>query len=664
MPSSQRSQSPRSHNPGRAQHNNQSGRRSCSTTTLLGAAGAPWSARAILVAFLCITSAANADDDDPAVGIRMVTNATTVKQGETFQVDIILTVRGQDSVDSLEGPDTTDFTLLNESESQKASFFAKNGRRSVVVEHRRSLLLRADDAGNLEVGEARAELGEASARAAPIKIKVVGDKKKKKAADDDGNDGDDKGSDEKGDDEDAAGKGKSKEDDVDAGGPGARFHGSPPSVFLEVTPDKDSAYVGEQIAVVIEVWSQVPLGSYPRVPGLKPAGFVCFPLDDGTRLAATQRTLNNKRYYVYPVSRDALFALTPGKKSLPVLSLEVSPAGSFFSRGQEMRVTSPPVSVDVKPLPVPAAEGFVDGNVGAFRLSVSTRPSVVKVAEPFTLVIEASGHGNVDSIRLPALDKGFAAAANVRLFPPTEKRERRDRDGVVAGRVVQEILVQPQGVGDVVVPPLSLVTFWPAEGKYLTSTSAPLTVKVQGASTAKTKAKATRSTLSGAGPRPLHLDVAAVDEGAKDGVVVASFVAAVVAVFVSFVLSLRKKKRASAGEQQRARFAARKRALDDAKDLATLHKLLLDALADRAGDDIRATPHGALPVLLAARGVDNATAQLAADALRAAEAARYSPGAAPKKLKDDVVTVVAALDAAATTTSTKASKASKAKVPS
>lgn len=613
---------------------------SSSSTAARSSARHARSAGAWLWVLVCCVASAGRADDDAAVGLRMVTNATTVKQGETFQVDVILTVRGQDSVDSLEGPDTTDFTLLNESESQKASFFAKNGRRSVVVEHKRSLLLRADDAGTFEVGEAKAILGEASARAAPIKIKVIGDKKARAANDDDNDDNDGAAKDGAGDDDDKA------PDDDERAGPGARFKGTPPSVFLEVTPDKDSAYVGEQIGVVVEVWSQVPLGSYPRVPGLKPAGFVCLPLDDGTRLAATQRSLRGKSYYVYPVSRDALFALTPGKKSLPVLSLDVSPAGSFFSRGQDVRVTSPPVSVDIKPLPTPVADGFVDGNVGAFRLSVTTRPSVVKVGEPFTLVVEASGHGNVDSVHLPSLDPGFADRADVRVFPPTEKRERRDRDGVVAGRVVQEILVQPQRADDVVVPALSLVTFWPAEGKYLTSTSAPLTVKVQGAKSAQQqqKAKATRSTLSGTGPRPLHLDVAAADDGPGDGVVVASAGASAVAVVVSLLLSLRRKRRASAGEQRRARFAARKRALDEAKDLGALHKLLLDALADRAGDDTRATPHGALPVLLVARGVDADTAQRAADALRAAEAARYSPGAAPKKLKEDVAAVVAALD--------------------
>lgn len=579
-------------------------------------------------------------DDDAVLGLRMQTNAATVAQGETFQVDVILTVNGQDSVDEFELPDVSDFSIISETESQRSSFFQRGGRRQVVVEHRRTLLLRADDAGDLVVGEAVARLGNNSARAAPLKIKVTPAKKVARAntntnagidSDDDDNNIDDE-------------DGRATNEAATVApvvGPGARFKGALPPVFLEVRPDKDTAWVGEQITVVVEVWTVSPLGSFPRVPGLKPPGFVCLPLDDGTRVQATQRTLGGKSYYVYPLTRDALFALTPGKQAVGRLSVEVSPAGSFFSRGQEVRVTSEPVVVDVKALPdaPTGTEGFAAGNVGAFQLSVSARPAVTKAGEPFTLVVEAVGHGNIDQLQLPT----WAGNPNVRLFPPTEKRERRDVEGAVAGRVVQEVLVQPQEAADVEIPALTLTTFSPESGRYVTSSSRPLRVRVSGAAGAKKARAQTKSTLV-AGPRPLALDAAARDAVVGNGVVVAGGGVFVSGAFVGALLSLRRRRQDTQQAQHKKRLAARALAVKEARDLATAQRLLLDALADRVGDDVRAAPHAELPALLVAGGLSATLAERVVILLQAIDAARFAPGGAQQRLKEEVAVIVLAVD--------------------
>ncbi|MDP2341625.1 MAG: BatD family protein [Deltaproteobacteria bacterium] len=590
----------------------------------------------VVVVVACLFSfMARAQDDlgEGALGLRMqVKNGVLksgVKQGETFQLDVILTVRGQDSVDELEMPDVTDFSVVSEQESSNASFFVKNGRRSVVVEHRRTLVLRADEPGKKEIGEATAKLGESTARAAPLRIRVIADPQ---AAPVDPTDV-----------VDVSDKQESADAGVDAKEvrlPGARFGSSLPSVFLEVTADKESVVVGEQLTVTVEIWSQGPLGSYPRVPPQKPAGFLCLPIDDGTRLQAVQRSLGGRSWYVYPVTRDALFALAPGKKTLPTLEVQVSPAGSFFSRGQDVRVRSGTTVVDVKPLPDGAPEGFAAGSVGRFSLAVSARPRQVKVGEPFTLVVEATGFGNIDHLTLPV----WSGDDRVRLFPPAERRERKDRDGVVAGRVVQETLVQPLDKGDIVVPPLSLVAYSPADGRYLTSTSTPLTVRVlAGAAGATTKTRA-RALLT-AGPRPLVLDAPLRDDVIGNEIV---FLGAGLGALLSVagaLVGFRRRQQDTAGARRRQRLEQRARDLKSTRELAATARLLLDAASDRAGDDVRSTPLAALPAMLVSRGVPAGLAQRAADALLVAEAARYSPGGQQQQARDDVVAAALALDA-------------------
>ena len=73
--------------------------------------------------------------------------------------------------------------------------------------------------------------------------------------------------------------------------------------------------------------------------------------------------------------------------------------------------------------------------------------------------------------------------------------------------------------------------------------------------------------------------------------------------------------------------------------------LLLDAVGDRCGDDVRSTPLQSLPALLMARGVPSALAQRSAAALLLAEAARYSPGGQQVQARDDVVAAALAIDA-------------------
>lgn|GEM_PF-1458549 len=596
---------------------------------------------AVVVGAGVLLSSLPARASDALLGLRMQTSATTVKQGDTFRLDIVLTVRGQDAADEIEGPDLTDFDVVGQSESSNASFTFSGGRRSVVVEHRRAYMLRATEAGTKQVGEATARLDGNVARAAPVTIRVVGDKSAPPTDDDD----------------DGAARADSPPDAPAAvvvpaaREPGARFAGRElPDIFLDVRPDKETVVVGQQVGVVVEVWSQVPLGQYPRMPGPKPQGFVCLSLNDGTPLAATQRVLRGRTWIVYPVTRDALFPLSPGKKQLPALTLDVTPAGSFFRRSTDVRLSSETVTLDVLPLPDGAPAGFVPGNVGLWDLRVSARPQRVAAGEPFTLVVEVTGVGNVDAVEPPS----WPGTRELRLFPPTVKRERGDQDGVVAGRVVVETLVQAAEPGTVRIPSLALVTYSPDEGRYVTRTAPPLDVVVgpgKGAATAAAKdpgpAKRRRVDV-GQGPRPLALDIeprgARVDD---DGVVFAGLGAGGLAAAVGLVFGRRRRVAASAGGVARRRRQDRATALSLAQqqgDLAAAQRLLLDALADRCGDDVRAVDAAQWEQLLPARGVGAPLVARVTAAARAADAARYAPGGAQKAALDAVAAAARAVD--------------------
>lgn len=589
--------------------------------------------RALCLAFIAF--AASSSMAAP-LGLKMTTNATTVREGDSFQLDVVLTVDGQDAVDEFDLPDLTDFTVMQESEAQGASIHIVGGRRRVVVEHRRSFVLKATEPGTKQIGEAVARLDGSTARAAPITIRVIPTKPEPATAPTPSSST-------------ADATPVTSEPEAAAPStmpePGARFGDELPRIFAELRADKRRAFVGEQITLLGEVYSQVPLGQYPRVPGQKPPGFVCLPLDDGTRLQASQRVLGGRSYYVYPVSRDAVFTTKAGRVTLAPLELEVTPAGSFFSRTQDVRLKSAPVDLEIVPLPEPVPPDFQPENVGRLELRASARPTAVKPGEPFTLAVELVGWGNPDAFVLPR----WSGDGDARLFPPTTKRERRDQDGLVAGRVIEETLVQAARPGRLAIPPLQMVVFDPAEGRFVTKSTAPINVVVGGgpAVVGDGATAAPKRQLIGHGARPLALDIEPRGNAAFTHAPVAGAAVGVIGVVVGVVGLVRRRRRDSdAGQQARRRTerAAAASAAREASDVAAAHRLLLDALAERYGSDVRACETAVLSDTLVERGVGAGLAARVARAFLASEAARFAPGGQKTEAVAELLACLALID--------------------
>jgi len=588
--------------------------------------------RALWLLFVVVTSALPAFAQAP-ISLAMRVSETSVPLGETFRLEVILTVNGQDAVDDLELPDLSDFTVLRESESQQASFSTRNGRRAITVEHRRSFILRADTHGKHTIGGATATLGNDTARAAPIVITIT--PRGGQVGTDDDNAATDP-------DKDVADAGAEAAAGASAE-PGARFGNALPQIFLELRADRTEAFVGEQITVVGEIWSRVALGSWPRIPGQKPPGFVCLAIDDGIRPQAVQRSLRGQIFNVYPVSRDALFALAPGAKTLPALEMEVTPAGAFFQR-QDVRVRSAPLDLVVKPLPEPAPPGFQAGAVGSFEVRASIKPQRTTVGVPVSVVVEVSGWGNIDEVPLPV----WSAGASVRTFPPTVRRERRDRDGLVAGQVIAETLVQPSQPGTLTIPAMTYVVFDTNADTWVTKQTQPLSIAVDAAGTATTgpARPAGRSAIA-AGARPLALDIELRESAVLRPAPAIGGVVAVVGGIVGMLGRRRRRASDSADGQRRRRQQDRRAAAEaivNSGDVAAAQRLLLDAVAERCGDDIRAVDTAALPAVLVARGVGEGLANTIARAIVGAEAARFAPGGPKQQAIQQCLDVATAVD--------------------
>ena len=536
------------------------------------------------------------------VSLRYDASARDVALGDTFQLDLVLRMDGRGRIDELSLPEFAPaFSVVRESRAEMRS-----GRS---VELRFVYLLRAEMAGEQRIGEATARMGPDSARAAPITIRVVG--------------------------------GEEPVSGSDGPAPGARFGNAPPAVFLEVAASQESAWVGQQIVVTTTVYSQQPLAQAPRLPALKPPGFLCVSLSkEEESVTPTQRVLKGRNYYAYVLHKDALFPLEEGKKTLAPVSADVVPAGSLFSRTRATSVRSAPVELHIKPLPTEGKPArCAPGNVGQWRIDASARPSSVTLGQPFSLVVTVSGRGSLESVQVPSWDGGGRA----RVFPPAQKIERQG-DDAVAGRVVMEMLVQPSEAGELRVPSLVLASFDPERGEYLESRTAPLTVKVKGA-------VGNAAGAVGASPRAIDVDARPLKSRPRagapvgEGPVVAGGLGALLGAVALVALRGRARRQASVAGETRRRREQRARILQGAStraDLSALERAVWDALAERAGDGVRGLPSQELARTLAERGLPEALAALVLAFIRDVEAARYAPGSggAARRLAEAATTLV------------------------
>ncbi|MCC7072403.1 MAG: BatD family protein [Deltaproteobacteria bacterium] len=562
---------------------------------------------ALALSLLC-TLAAQADGE---LTLRYQVSAREVPVGSVFQLDVVLQVGGRGQVEELALPEFAPaFSVVRESRAE----VRVNGRHELRFVY----ALRAEVVGEHQIGEARARRGASTARAAPITIRVTGESS---AAD-----GDDL----------AAATGP---------GPGARFGATLPAAFLEVTTDHPSVFVGQPTIVTTTVYSQQPLSQVPRLPAMKPPGFLCvaFNNDEGG-ITPTQRTIKGRSYYVYVLHKDALFALEAGSKKIGAVSADVVAAGSLFTRTRAQSVRSAPLTIEVKELPSedrPAR--FAPGNVGQWQIQASARPGAVAVGQAFTLAVTVSGSGNLDALQLPGWDGGGKA----RVFPPAARIQRND-DDPVSGRVVVETLVQPTEPGELRIPSLVLASFDPERAEYVEARSAPMIVKVRSATGSTVDDGAPTERAIERAARPLKTRPRVGAAASELPVLMGAAVALAGALGFALVRARARRAGSSAGvraqrRDQRAKLVQQAIARGD---LAAVERALKDALAERAGDDVRALPSSALAEHLAACGIAPALSERVVSFIQDAEAARFAPGgsAAARRLADDAAALVRELE--------------------
>jgi len=293
---------------------------------------------------------------------------------------------------------------------------------------------------------------------------------------------------------------------ISPGGPGAAQ--ARPLVEFRVTPDKTTAYVGEEITLHYELLTQADVQGLeylepPRFPG-------CWAedLEKPEKPVGHRDVVDGRTVMRFTLQKKLVSGLNPGVVNIPEAKIRTSVRSSedpfgdpfgFFPRPQVMDLVTRPLALRILPIPGDAA---FRGPVGRFDLSAKLDRTRVAPGEAVTLHVRLAGTGNLRT----ATDSPRLDIPNVTLYPPSVKSDA-SRAGRTQVATEWSYVLVPKENGTVTIPPISLAVFDPSEKRIVTKTTAPLTLVAEGgaaggAAAALTTADTTLPLLPSPAPSP------------------------------------------------------------------------------------------------------------------------------------------------------------------
>jgi uncharacterized protein (DUF58 family) len=253
------------------------------------------------------------------------------------------------------------------------------------------------------------------------------------------------------------------------------------NLFLHAVPDKESVYVGEQIGVTYKLYTRYDLQNvhYGQIPTF--TGFWAETVFDAKRLNMQREVIDGRAYNVAELKRMALFPTTHGTHQLDQLEVlcdvplrtrsrslfGFDPFDTFDPfRTQQVTVRSADLSIEVKPLPPGAPQGFL-GAVGRFNMTVDATPTSVLAGDPIAVKVTIEGVGNLQSIAEPVRPND----TQFRFYDPKISFEADGQGRAYGGKKTFEYVMIPEKAGAVTLPPFQLVFFDPMGRGYETVAS-------------------------------------------------------------------------------------------------------------------------------------------------------------------------------------------------
>ncbi len=374
---------------------------------------------------------------------------TIVYRGE--QLEYVLEAQGTSRVKNLQTPSFVNFRVIS-GPNESTNFQIINGRTSRSIRYSWRLIPKIS--GKLLIGPASGTIGKSTVQSNPVTIQVL-----------------DPGA--------QAPKGK-----------------EPPDVMVKVDVSKREVYVNQPIKLTYKLLFRKNLSNYEVSKLPNTVGFWSEDMPAPEQARLPYQMIQGHRYGVLIIRRAILFPTNSGDLTLDPLEVtwqvqERSATSRRRSRSVfdnffddpffgsvhtvTKSVTTNPIHLKVKPLPLEGRpEGFA-GDVGRYNLRVSLEPRDVTVNETVTLKVTIQGSGNIRLINEPQID----IPLDIERYDPKITHHINKKSGEIQGHKVFEYLLIPRVPGQMKIPPISFAIFDPKAGAYKVLMSDPMEITVR-----------------------------------------------------------------------------------------------------------------------------------------------------------------------------------------
>lgn len=252
---------------------------------------------------------------------------------------------------------------------------------------------------------------------------------------------------------------------------GKRMQGA----FLTAEVSQENPFINQEVILKIKVYAR-DYSIINRLRNFKEPGFenltaklVNEDIPDSER----QVLVNGRTYISKELVRYILYPQKSGEIHIDPFELTVVIANYYG--GENIQLTTDPVTLNVKPLPKGKPWNF-SGAVGDFTMNTSISKETAKANEAVNLDVEIIGAGNLNTMKLPAID----LPDGIEGYSPKQRDAYDTRPTGTKGKIVESRVLVPQYGGNYKIGPVSFNFFDPVKEEFVTLKSDAFLLKVSG----------------------------------------------------------------------------------------------------------------------------------------------------------------------------------------
>lgn len=257
-------------------------------------------------------------------------------------------------------------------------------------------------------------------------------------------------------------------------------------IFMRMTVSKTNVYEQEGFLVTFKLYTLVdPTFRNVKFPEFE--GFLAQEVELPENKQFTLENYNGRNYQSVVLKQAVLYPQRSGKLTIEGGRFEVvvrvptqqrvrSIFDDFFATYRDVNktLTTPPVTIDVKPLPSGKPASY-SGGVGDFTMTAAISSDHIKANEAVTVNIQINGSGNVRLVKNPEVI--FPNDFDV-YDPKVETNIRTNASGASGSKTIEYMAISRYG-GDFEIPAIQFSYFDLKSDSYKTLTAGPYRLHVE-----------------------------------------------------------------------------------------------------------------------------------------------------------------------------------------